>query len=457
MKSQTACRKIRLFTLSFALASLAASDVRAQESVPAVRSRLRTTVARNRLKALMLALHNYHDAHGSFPAQAIVGADGKPLLSWRVAVLPFLGQRQLYDRFKLDEPWDSPTNKELLREIPKDLKLEDDEANAAAGKTRLVGIAGSEFAFAKGTKGNNMRAFRDFTFQTAMLTVRTADKAIDWTKPEDFEPTKNTPADGLATFEGKFLFALADGSTHEFAENRGRDLFAIYTIAGEERFTLFDQERREEVAQKEREMPPRIVLVQRVKEILLGLANMESTYRIFPTVSGFVPSQGVGLSWRVHLLPMIDEAELYDRFHLEEPWDSEHNRKLVSEMPRVFQHPTKKSLNSQGKTCCLGIAGDGFAIGKTKGVKVRQITDGKANTAMIVIVDPDHAVPWTKPEDWTPRKNDPLQGVADIEDRAMFGYVEGSVRSPLREYADEIWKTFTINGGEVIDTSKLSR
>ena len=63
------------------------------------------------LKALGVALHDFHDASGRLPPQAIVGKEGQPLLSWRVAVLPFLAQRELYARFRLDEPWNSPHNK----------------------------------------------------------------------------------------------------------------------------------------------------------------------------------------------------------------------------------------------------------------------------------------------------------------------------------------------------------
>src|SRR3954451_19781343 len=57
-------------------------------------------------------LHRYHDAHGKkFPASAIRDRNGRPLLSWRVALLPMLGESELYGRFKLDEPWDSPANR----------------------------------------------------------------------------------------------------------------------------------------------------------------------------------------------------------------------------------------------------------------------------------------------------------------------------------------------------------
>ncbi|MFO0950294.1 MAG: protein kinase [Isosphaeraceae bacterium] len=89
----------------------------------------------NNLKEIAYALHGFHKARGRFPSAAIVASDGRPLLSWRVAILPYLGQNPLYQRFRLDEPWDSPHNLPLLREIPdvyKPLKVDPDPPGLAA-------------------------------------------------------------------------------------------------------------------------------------------------------------------------------------------------------------------------------------------------------------------------------------------------------------------------------------
>ena len=72
----------------------------------------------NNLKQIALAYHNFHAANNAFPAPAITDKDGKPLLSWRVAILPYVEQQELYNKFKLDEPWDSPHNKALIKEMP---------------------------------------------------------------------------------------------------------------------------------------------------------------------------------------------------------------------------------------------------------------------------------------------------------------------------------------------------
>jgi RNA polymerase sigma factor (sigma-70 family) len=72
----------------------------------------------NNLKQIALAMHNHHDVYGFFPASAIYNKEGKPLLSWRVALLPFLEEDNLFKQFHLDEPWDSAHNKKLLDKMP---------------------------------------------------------------------------------------------------------------------------------------------------------------------------------------------------------------------------------------------------------------------------------------------------------------------------------------------------
>ncbi len=73
----------------------------------------------NNLKQIGLAMHAYHDSYKGFPSAAIYSKDGKPLLSWRVAILPFIEEGNLYNQFKLDEPWDSEHNLKLLDKMPK--------------------------------------------------------------------------------------------------------------------------------------------------------------------------------------------------------------------------------------------------------------------------------------------------------------------------------------------------
>ena len=83
-------------------------------AVQQAREAARRAQSKNNMKQLMLALHNYHDRFGHFPARASYDDNGKPLLSWRVHILPYIDAEGLYKQFKLDEPWDSPHNRPLL-------------------------------------------------------------------------------------------------------------------------------------------------------------------------------------------------------------------------------------------------------------------------------------------------------------------------------------------------------
>jgi hypothetical protein len=69
--------------------------------------------SRNNLQQIDLALHSYHDTYGRLPPAVVRGPDGRPLYSWRVLLLPFLEQENLYAEFRLDEPWDGPHNRTL--------------------------------------------------------------------------------------------------------------------------------------------------------------------------------------------------------------------------------------------------------------------------------------------------------------------------------------------------------
>src|SRR5438270_8072693 len=51
------------------------------------------------LRQLGTAFHDYESRHRALPAAAILGKDGRPLLSWRVAILPHIKEANLYQQF----------------------------------------------------------------------------------------------------------------------------------------------------------------------------------------------------------------------------------------------------------------------------------------------------------------------------------------------------------------------
>jgi hypothetical protein len=181
-------------------------------SVMTVVQRQRLAAARvqtqNNLRQIALAMLNFHDTYGHFPAAATYDKAGKPLLSWRVQILPFLEQQELYKQFHLDEPWDSEHNKKLLDKLP---RVYATPAEEPSDRTHVQGFVGKD-AFFEGKQGVRLADIRDGTSNTIMLVE--AANAVPWTKPEDlaYDPAKPLPK--LAElFEPGFVhLVLCDGS-----------------------------------------------------------------------------------------------------------------------------------------------------------------------------------------------------------------------------------------------------
>jgi prepilin-type processing-associated H-X9-DG protein len=164
----------------------------------------------NNLKQIALSFHNYSDTYRALPPHASLGKDGKPLLSWRVLILPFLGEQALYNQFHLDEPWDSEHNKKLLDKMPKVYTI---PGQKGTDVTHYQGFHGKGAVF-EGKKGLTFPAdFPDGTSNTIMI-VEAADP-VPWTKPADlpYDPAKPLPKLG-GFFPGGFNAAFCDGSVH---------------------------------------------------------------------------------------------------------------------------------------------------------------------------------------------------------------------------------------------------
>jgi hypothetical protein len=161
-------------------------------------------------------MHNYHNAQEQFPPHAIYSKDGKPLLSWRVLLLPYLGQGNLYQLFRLDEAWDSPHNRKLLKEMPK-VYSPPGVTTRQPYSTFYQVFVGKGTVF-EGKRGISLVNITDGSSCT-MLIVE-AGKAVPWTKPEDLEYAADKPIPPLGgLFPQVFHAALADGSVVRLRKN----------------------------------------------------------------------------------------------------------------------------------------------------------------------------------------------------------------------------------------------
>jgi hypothetical protein len=171
-----------------------------------------------------------------------------------------------------------------------------------------------------------------------------------------------------------------------------------------------------------------------------------------PAVANFDKDGKPLLSWRVHLLPLVGEKKLYEEFHLDEPWDSEHNKKLMAKMPAVFRG-ISPTLNEQGKTVYLAPVGKDLAFtGKETGRRLpAEFSDGTSNTILLVEAEDARAVPWTKPEDLTIDMDRPSVGLGRQSGGFLFVLADGSVHFVKPTISKETLRAaFTANGGEVL-------
>ncbi len=146
-----------------------------------------------------------------------------------------------------------------------------------------------------------------------------------------------------------------------------------------------------------------------LKQIGLGIQNYHDQHGHLPPCASYDENGKPLLSWRVHILPYLDFGPLYEEFHLDEPWDSEHNRKLIPEMPSVFSNPNGDTEPNEADY--MAPVGKGTIFGSRKPPSLDAIRDDTSKTIMIVEVDPDKSVVWTKPDDWRYSPDRPLSGL----------------------------------------------
>jgi hypothetical protein len=147
----------------------------------------------------------------------------------------------------------------------------------------------------------------------------------------------------------------------------------------------------EELIHKDPEGHRRTLAINRLRTLAQALENFKKRYEFYPDQS---PPQGK-LSWRVTLLPFLGRRDLFQKFRLQEPWDSDHNRALLKEIPDVYLSDRRDE-----KTNVLLITGPGTAYPGKSGLTDGGCPDGLDNTLLVAEVADHLAKPWTQPEDY---------------------------------------------------------
>lgn len=163
----------------------------------------------NNLKQIGIAFHGYGDTHDGKWADDTTDKDGRVLLSWRVLILPYIEQDQLYKQFKLGEPWDSDNNKKLIAKMPKIYAPV--RGKAKEGETFYQRFVGKDAIWNEKGSDYKISTIPDGTSNTA-LVVEAGDPVI-WTKPTDLPFREKAPLPKLGgLFDGEFHLLFCDGS-----------------------------------------------------------------------------------------------------------------------------------------------------------------------------------------------------------------------------------------------------
>ncbi|MFO0841754.1 MAG: DUF1559 domain-containing protein [Gemmataceae bacterium] len=186
------------------------------------------------VRQLLKAMHDYEAKYGTFPPHCSRDKKENRLLSWRVHLLPFLGEDKLYREFKLAEPWDGNHNKTLLARMPVVYRPADEKL-AARHRTTFLVPWGKETLFPP-RSGVRVAEINDGTENTTAVVDVADDLAVEWTRPDDLEVTEKDPRKGLSTrYGGQFLLGLADGTVRFLpATTPPFTLWGLFTRAGGE-------------------------------------------------------------------------------------------------------------------------------------------------------------------------------------------------------------------------------
>jgi hypothetical protein len=376
-----------------------------QERVAAARESSRKNASKNNLRQLVNALRSYADTHGSLPPPALSGKDGKPLLSWRVAILPYLGQKALHDRFRADEPWDGPHNRELVPFMPQVFTVPDAPVKDDNATYYQLFVGPGAFEPGRRQRLADISA-ADGTPNT--IAIAEGGEPVPWTAPVDLPYAPGRPLPKLGgPFADGFHAVMFDGSAWFFKKEIYADEQALRALIGWNDGEVVNvrpyQESPLPLLPKDSPVAAPVVSARRIhsmnnlKQLALAFYNYHSTYGRLPPYAISDKDRRPLLSWRVALLPFLEQGPLYRKFKLDEPWDGPHNKKLLAYMPRLFD--TAATSGEPDRTYYQVFVGPGAAFERDprKTVRFTDISDGTSNT--LLVAEAGTAIPWTKPED----------------------------------------------------------
>jgi len=210
--------------------------------VQAARGAARRAACVNNMRQIGLAMQNYHAVHGSFPPAYSTDEDGNPLHSWRVLILPYLGEGGIYNGIDLEQPWDSPQNRVFADMMPPTYACPS-SATPGGTTTSYAMIVGPN-TISDGPTGRKISEITDGTSRT-LIVVEASGSAVNWMEPRDldaetisFAVNDGTTQGISSNHAGVANAALCDGSVRSISNTVSpSEIRAMSTIAGGEAVT----------------------------------------------------------------------------------------------------------------------------------------------------------------------------------------------------------------------------
>ncbi len=194
-----------------------------------------------------------------------------------------------------------------------------------------------------------------------------------------------------------------------------------------------------------------------LKQIGLAFHTYHATTNHFPAaVNMGGKNRNIPSSWRVAILPYIEQQALYKQYNFDEPWDGPNNRKLIDKMPAVYAYPGPEGSSSRAKghTSYFVFTGPSTAVGAGGESGIQNFTDGTSNT--ILAVEGKAEVPWTRPADIPFDPQQPLPEIGGYTpDGTNVLFADGSVHFLKNTVNPRVLKKLiTRDRGEVISSDQ---
>ena len=290
---------------------------------------------------LNLAMFSFNSTFKSFAPRTTTPNNN---FSWRVWLLPYIGQQTLFDQFHFDEPWDSPHNLSVAARMPDAYRSLDDAASVNTTRFRVLG--GPNMAYGHATalsQGPRMSSFTDGTRSSILIVEAGTDKRVPWTMPEVLPVNVADFWASMGNLRGnEMLIGMADGSTLRAPRSTANQLMiGLATInQGDANRSAYQATQPEVLAASSFQTRSNLQQIG-LAAAQLSIDVQELSHQLCRLSKHSSDLDQCGAKLAGGNLALHEEGALYSQFHLDEPWDSPHNLGLLPLMPDIYKISNK--------------------------------------------------------------------------------------------------------------------